>query len=86
MCSRYDDRTEKQKKAELFREDNGKNTVAFYPNQEELIQDIAKAYQTVIADLYAAGCRNVQFDDEHSGEFEPLAHRRRFTKSSCCMQ
>ena len=36
---------------------------AVYPSDEELIADIAAAYRTVLADLYAAGCRNVQFDD-----------------------
>lgn len=49
--------------AELFREDNGKVTRSFYPEDEELFQDIAKAYRQVIRDLYDAGCRNVQFDD-----------------------
>lgn len=49
--------------AELYREDNGKITNSIYPVQEELIQDIAAAYRTVIQDLYAAGCRNLQFDD-----------------------
>ena len=34
-----------------------------YPTDEALIEDIAAAYRTVIADLYAAGCRNIQFDD-----------------------
>ena len=36
---------------------------AVYPTDEELIADIAAAYRTVLADLYVAGCRNVQFDD-----------------------
>ena len=36
---------------------------AVYPTDKELIADIAAAYRTVLADLYAAGCRNVQFDD-----------------------
>ena len=36
---------------------------AAYPDDEQLVQDIAAAYRTVIADLYAAGCRNIQFDD-----------------------
>lgn len=49
--------------AELFREDNGKQTLKVYPDHEELIHDIAKAYRTVIRDLYEAGCRNVQLDD-----------------------
>ena len=34
-----------------------------YPDDESLIDDIAAAYRTVIADLYAAGCRSIQFDD-----------------------
>ncbi|MDD3747465.1 MAG: 5-methyltetrahydropteroyltriglutamate--homocysteine S-methyltransferase [Anaerostipes sp.] len=55
--------------AELFREDNGKDTLAVYADQEELIQDIAKAYRTVMQELYAAGCRNVQFDDCTWGMF-----------------
>ena len=36
---------------------------AVYPDDQALIEDIAAAYRTVIADLYAAGCRNIQFDD-----------------------
>jgi len=55
--------------AELFREDNGKKTTAIYPNVEELIQDIAAAYHTVIQELYNAGCRNIQFDDCTWGMF-----------------
>ena len=39
------------------------NTARFYSDHEDLILDIAKGYQKVIADLYAAGCRNIQFDD-----------------------
>ncbi len=34
-----------------------------YQTDEELADAIAAAYRTVIADLYAAGCRNIQFDD-----------------------
>lgn len=50
--------------AELFRgEDNTANTRKYYPNDDELIADIAAAYRTVIAELHAAGCRNIQFDD-----------------------
>ena len=55
--------------AELYREDNGKNTDAVYPDHEQLLQDIAAAYRTVIADLYAAGCRSIQFDDCTWGMF-----------------
>ena len=36
---------------------------AVYKTDEELVDAIAAAYRTVIADLYAAGCRNIQFDD-----------------------
>lgn len=49
--------------AELYREENGKQTEKIYPDYNELVNDIAKAYQIVIKDLYAAGCRNLQFDD-----------------------
>lgn len=34
-----------------------------------MIQDIVKAYRTVIEDLYIAGCRNIQFDDCAWGMF-----------------
>lgn len=34
-----------------------------YVTDEELADAIAAAYRQVIADLYAAGCRNIQFDD-----------------------
>lgn len=34
-----------------------------YSNENDLIEDIAKAYRTVIQDLYNAGCRSLQFDD-----------------------
>ncbi len=49
--------------AELFRGDNTINTRQFYPNTEELIQDIANAYATFFQEIYAAGCRTVQLDD-----------------------
>ncbi len=49
--------------AELFRGDNSKNTREFYPNTEELIEDIAKAYRTFFKEIYEAGCRTVQLDD-----------------------
>ena len=40
-----------------------KNTRKYYKFTEELVEDIAQGYQKVIADLYAAGCRNLQLDD-----------------------
>ena len=42
---------------------NLERTKAIYPVEEELLQDIAQGYRKVIRDLYAAGCRNIQFDD-----------------------
>ena len=39
------------------------DTRKFYPTDEELIADLVAGYKKVIADLYAAGCRNLQFDD-----------------------
>ena len=36
---------------------------AAYPTDEALADAIAAAYRQVIADLYEAGCRNIQFDD-----------------------
>lgn len=49
--------------AELFRGDNTLDTLKVYPDKEQLIQDIAAAYRTILKDLYAAGCRTLQFDD-----------------------
>ncbi|GAA6061626.1 hypothetical protein JCM10212_000968 [Sporobolomyces blumeae] len=34
-----------------------------YPDEQEYFDDLAKAYREELADLYDAGCRNVQFDD-----------------------
>lgn len=48
---------------ELFRGDNTRNTREYYPNTEELLQDIAAAYRTFFHEVYAAGCRTVQLDD-----------------------
>lgn len=49
--------------AELQRAENKQATEQIYPDSEELLADIAQAYQTVIHDLYQAGCRNLQLDD-----------------------
>ena len=43
--------------------DETSNLRDIYPDDQSLIDDIAKAYRQVISDLYQAGCRNVQFDD-----------------------
>ena len=39
------------------------NTNQYYPDVEELAEDIANGYKKVIRDLYDAGCRNIQLDD-----------------------
>ncbi|MCQ2578020.1 MAG: 5-methyltetrahydropteroyltriglutamate--homocysteine S-methyltransferase [Treponema sp.] len=53
--------------AQLFQQlvipSNYETTRKFYPTNEELINDIGKAYQEVIKQLYDAGCRTIQFDD-----------------------
>lgn len=49
--------------AELQRPENAASTEKYYPNEAELLADIAAAYQTVIKDLYQAGCRSLQLDD-----------------------
>ncbi len=42
---------------------NIEKTRKFYETNEELIEDIGKAYQNVIKQFYDAGCRNLQLDD-----------------------
>ncbi|MFM2484949.1 5-methyltetrahydropteroyltriglutamate--homocysteine S-methyltransferase [Celerinatantimonas yamalensis] len=49
--------------AELLRGKNKAVTESVYANIDELIEDIAKAYHSVMLDLSAAGCRNLQLDD-----------------------
>lgn len=39
------------------------NSKKYYDTKEELAQDIANGYKKFIQDVYAAGCRNLQFDD-----------------------
>ena len=39
------------------------NTKKYYKDFDILAEDIAGGYKKVIASLYAAGCRNLQFDD-----------------------
>ena len=38
-------------------------TRRYYETDEELADDVVAAYRAFIADVYAAGCRNLQFDD-----------------------
>ena len=49
--------------AELFRGDNTINTRQFYPDINDLIEDIAAAYRTFFKEIYEAGCSTVQLDD-----------------------
>ncbi len=42
---------------------NIESTRKFYKTDDELIDDLAKAYQDVIKQFYDAGCRNLQLDD-----------------------
>lgn len=48
---------------ELLRPDNQASTEAHYSSTDELVEDIAKAYQGAILAFYEAGCRNIQLDD-----------------------
>ncbi|MDD6659502.1 MAG: 5-methyltetrahydropteroyltriglutamate--homocysteine S-methyltransferase [Eubacteriales bacterium] len=42
---------------------NIESTRKFYKTDDELIDDLAKAYQDLIKQFYDAGCRNLQLDD-----------------------
>ncbi len=44
-------------------DDQQESLRSVYTTDEELAEAIAAAYRTVITELYAAGCRNIQFDD-----------------------
>jgi 5-methyltetrahydropteroyltriglutamate--homocysteine methyltransferase len=48
---------------ELYRPENKTITEAIYPSQAVLINDIARAYQMFIQEIYTLGCRNLQLDD-----------------------
>ena len=58
--------------------DNIANTRKFYPTNEELTQDIGKAYQDVIKQFYDAGCRNLQLDDCTWGAIVGDAAKQRY--------
>ena len=59
---------------------NYETTRKFYANNEELIQDIGKAYQEVIKQFYDEGCRNLQFDDCTWGAIVGDAAKQRYQK------
>src|SRR5699024_1448471 len=48
---------------ELHRTENIEATQAVYSSEDALVNDVAKAYQQVIRDLYDAGARTIQLDD-----------------------
>src|SRR5699024_1957355 len=48
---------------ELTRPENKESTEAIYPDETELLADIAAAYRTFIQELHEAGCTNLQLDD-----------------------
>ncbi len=57
---------------------NFESTREFYATNEELIQDIGKAYQDVIKQFYNAGCRNLQLDDCTWGAIVGEAAKQRY--------
>ncbi len=57
---------------------NFQSTRKFYETNEELIQDIGKAYQDVIRQFYDAGCRNLQLDDCTWGAIVGDAAKQRY--------
>ena len=57
---------------------NYETTRKFYATNEELIQDIGKAYQVVFQQFYDAGCRNLQLDDCTWGALVGEAAKQRY--------
>ena len=57
---------------------NFENTRKFYATNDELIEDIAKAYREVIKQFYDAGCRNLQLDDCTWGALVGDAAKQRY--------
>ena len=57
---------------------NFENTRKYYATNEELIQDIGKAYQEVIRQFYEAGCSNLQLDDCTWGAIVGDAAKQRY--------
>ena len=57
---------------------NLETTRQIYATDDELIADIATAYQEVIGQFYTAGCRNLQFDDCTWGAIVGDAAKQRY--------
>ncbi|WP_071146764.1 uroporphyrinogen decarboxylase/cobalamine-independent methonine synthase family protein [Bacteroides ihuae] len=49
--------------SELLKDGNSDQLSTIYPDEEELLTDIALTYQKLIQELYESGCRYLQFDD-----------------------
>lgn len=49
--------------SELLKEDSRDQLSTIYPDEEDLLADIARTYQKLIQELYESGCRYLQFDD-----------------------
>ena len=58
--------------------ENIETTRKFYNTNEELIENIGKAYQDVIRQFYDAGCRNLQLDDCTWGAIVGDAAKQRY--------
>ncbi len=59
---------------------NFETTRKFYETNDEIIEDIGKAYQNVIRQFYDAGCRNLQFDDCTWGAIVGDAAKQRYQR------
>ncbi len=57
---------------------NYESTRKFYATNDELIEDIGKAYQDIIKQFYNAGCRNLQLDDCTWGAIVGDAAKQRY--------
>ena len=57
---------------------NIEQTRKFYATDDELLEDIGKAYQDVIKQFYKAGCRNLQLDDCTWGAIVGDAAKQRY--------
>lgn len=65
---------------------NIESTRKVYPDNEALIQDIAKGYQQVIRQFYEAGCRNLQLDDCTWGAVVGDAAKQRYEALGVSLQ
>ena len=45
------------------------DTLAIYGTEEAFAEDVIKAYNEFVAEIYAAGCRNLQFEIVYGAEW-----------------